>query len=201
LVTEGRSGCSGDVVGGGASNANRTGTKSRHFRERLKQSLCRNRLSVQSLCRNRLSVNDRIGVSELKVRRKADGALKNHRHSQRDESFCYRRYVSVTELHVEDSRTNNARLQQCQRRIGASDRADDLTPGVFNQCLELERDEQLVFDNEDGYAIEQVKPAERAKGKALNRAIVPLGSKEEPAAIEIRVCAVDARDGWKTDQR
>ncbi len=26
------------------------------------------------------------------------------------------------------------------------------------------------------------------------------GDAEEPAAIEIRVCAVDARDGWKTDQ-
>ena len=105
------------------------------------------------------------------MRRKADGALKNHRHSQRDESFCYRRYVSVSELHVEDSRSNDARLQQFQRRIGASDRADDLTPGVFNQCLELERDEQLVSDNDGGCAIEQPKTRKPSVPK-VKRSIV-----------------------------
>jgi hypothetical protein len=92
------------------------------------------------------------------VRRKAYGALKNHRHPPRGEGICYRRYVSVREFHIEDSRSNDARLQQCQRRVGASCWADDLTLGVFNQYLEFKRDQQLVFDNEDGCAIEPNVP-------------------------------------------
>lgn len=66
------------------------------------------------------------------MRWKIERALKNRRHSPRGESICYRRCVSVRELHVGDSRSYDARLQQCQRRVGTSYWADDLTLGVFN---------------------------------------------------------------------
>ena len=86
-----------------------------------------------------------------------DAALEDHRDAELAESQCYRRHVTIAQLNIEDRGCNNFFLQQLKRSLRASNRADDLTAGGFDGYLELERDDRLVFDDEDRNTPKQCK--------------------------------------------